>query len=192
MAEREDLNELLTRARVGDADAFGELVTRFSAAVRALCLMRAADPGRADDIAQQVFMTAWRRLADVRESTQFWPWLEAIARNHLLNEWRRVQRERGFRQRYTVAWLMQSETGEAQAEETHELASQVSHLRSCLRNLPPELQKLVRMRYEENCSSQKIAQALGRSADAVRQTLMRLRDKLRKCIELKAAGRGLA
>ncbi len=190
MADREELNELLSRAREGDADAFGVLVTRFSAAVRAQCLLRAADPSRADDIAQQVFLTAWRRLSDVRESVQFWPWLEAITRNHLLNEWRRAQRERGFRQRYTVAWLMQTETEEPQPEDAQELAAQVTHLRSCLETLPPELQKLVRMRYDENYSSQRIAEAMGRSADAVRQTLMRLREKLRKCIEMKAVGRG--
>jgi len=187
-----ELRGLILRARAGDTDAFGVLVTRFSAAVRSLCLLRAADPSRADDIAQQVFLTAWRRLPDLVEENAFWPWLEAITRNHLLNEWRRVQHERGLKARYTVAWLALAEAEEQTPEEAEDLERRVASLRSCLEGLPPELQKLVKLRYDENQSSQQISAALGRSADAVRQTFVRVREKLRECIERRMASRGTA
>jgi len=177
--------QLLKLARRGDADAFGELVVRFGPAVRATCLMRAADPHRADDLSQQVFLTAWRRLADLRDDAQFWPWLEAITRNHLLNEWRRVQRERGLKQRYAVAWLAANESelpGPAAAEE---IAQEVETLRDCVNRLPENLQRLVQLRYHEGQTSQQIAVELGRSPDAVRQILLRVRDRLRECIERK-------
>src|SRR4051812_24319019 len=178
----DELNALVARARGGDADAFGRLVTCFGAAVRGLCLMRAADPDRADDIAQQVFLTAWRRLPDLEGRAPLWPWLEAITRNHLLNEWRRVQREKGLKQRYTVAWLAQNEADDPASENAQKVAQQVEHLKECMETLPERLQELVRMRYEEGYTSEKIATMMGRSSDAVRQTFVRVRDKLRECV----------
>jgi len=181
----DDLSELVLLARNRDADAFGALVTRFSAAVRSICMMRAADPAQADDIAQQVFLTAWKKLPELNPDVPFWPWLETITRNHLLNEWRRVQRERGLKQRYTVAWLAQSEGEDAQSQDPEILAAQVETLRLCIRALPENLQKMVKMRYDDNYTSDRIATLMGRSADAVRQTFVRLREKLRDCIERK-------
>jgi RNA polymerase sigma-70 factor (ECF subfamily) len=186
MADDRDLKTLVSLARKGDTDAFGTLVSRFSAAVRAQCLLRAADSARADDIAQQVFLTAWRRLPDLSEDGAFWPWLDSITRRHLLNEWRRVQRERGLKQRYTVQWLSKQETDEAVADNADELAGRVDSLRLCLDKLPPELRKLVKMRYDDKCTSQtigKFGKLMGRSADSIRQTFVRVREKLRECIE---------
>ena len=183
MAKPSELSELVERARKKDEDAFGELVRRFSPAVRSICLLRAADPQRADDISQQVFLTAWKRLPDLAPQSVFWPWLESITRNHLLNEWRRTQRERGFKQRYTVAWLALQETADEQQEAAEDQAAQVVALRYCLENLPSNLRTLVKMRYEDCHSSEKIAVQMGRSADSVRQGFVRLREKLRECIE---------
>jgi RNA polymerase sigma-70 factor (ECF subfamily) len=187
MADDRDLKTLVSLARKGDTDAYGTLVSRFSAAVRAQCLLRAADPARADDIAQQVFLTAWRRLPDLSEDGAFWPWLDSITRRHLLNEWRRVQRERGLRQRYTLQWLSKQETEDSSADSASELAGRVDSLRLCLDKLPPELRKLVKLRYDENCTSQTIGKLMGRSADSVRQTFVRVREKLRECIERRMA-----
>lgn len=181
----DDISELVRLARGKDADAFGTLVTRFSAAVRSICMMRAADPAQADDIAQQVFLTAWKKLPELNPEVPFWPWLETITRNHLMNEWRRVQRERGLKQRYTVAWLAQSESEDERSEDPETLVAQVATLRHCISDLPENLQQMVRMRYDENYTSDKIATVMGRSADAVRQTFVRLREKLRDCIERK-------
>ncbi|MCZ7644661.1 MAG: sigma-70 family RNA polymerase sigma factor [Planctomycetota bacterium] len=187
MAKVVDLPELVESARQGDVKSFEELVVRFSPAVRAMCLMRASDPEWADDLSQQIFLTAWRRLAELRPQSNFWAWLEAIARNHLLNEWRRVQRERGFKQRYTVAWLARQDR-EAVQDEPDELASHTQHLKMCLDQLPEHLRKIVSMRYAEGSTSDRIAEEMGGSADSIRQTLVRLRDKLRDCVERRRQG----
>ena len=192
MAEETDLLALVGRARLGDTEAFGILVVRFGAAVRAHCLLRAADPSRADDLAQQVFLTAWKRLPSLQSDVAFWPWLEAITRHHLMNEWRRLQRERGLKARYTVAWLAQSEAEESLPEDAEELALRVESLRGCLGQLPPAVRNLVKLRYDENRSSQEIGASLGRSAESVRQALVRVREKLRECVERRMAGGGVA
>ena len=64
---------LVERAREGDTDAFGALVEKYSPGVRALCLLRVPDPDRADDISQQVFLTAWKRMPELRPGSAWWP-----------------------------------------------------------------------------------------------------------------------
>ncbi len=189
MADDRDLKTLVALARGGDTDAFGTLVSRFSGAVRAACLLRAADPSRADDIAQQVFLTAWRRLPDLSEDGAFWPWIDAITRRHLMNEWRRVQRERGLRQRYTLQWLSTQDQEELAEGDAAELEVRVESLRMCMEKLPENLRKIVKMRYHDNCTSQTIGKLTGRSADSIRQTFVRVREKLRECIERRMAER---
>ena len=70
----------VARARDGDRLAFDLLHRRHAAAVHGLLLAhRSADD--VDDLLQEVFLTAWRRLSTLREDESFGPWLLAIARN---------------------------------------------------------------------------------------------------------------
>jgi RNA polymerase sigma factor (sigma-70 family) len=74
-------HELIERARAGDENAFAELVgihaTRVYGALRRFGL----DPGEADDVAQEVFVRAWRGLARFEQRAQFSTWLYRIAFN---------------------------------------------------------------------------------------------------------------
>jgi RNA polymerase sigma-70 factor (ECF subfamily) len=184
MADAKEMQEIVIKARSGDTAAFCELVTHYGPAIRSLCLMRAVEANRADDIAQQVFLLAWKRLPELNEPAAFWSWLETITRNHLLTEWRRAERERRMHQRYSSACLAKAEIdAETNLENAEELSRHVDSLKKCLDSLPAELRKMVKMRYDENKTSQEISTILGRSADAVRQTMFRLREKLKDCIE---------
>lgn len=187
MASDHHLKELVDRARTGDTEAFGILVKDFSVAVRSMCLLRAPDPDRADDLSQQVFLIAWKRLPELAPGSAWWPWLESVGRNLLRNEWRRVQRERGFKQRYTVAWLAERDVEAADPGDAEMQAAQMERLRDCMEQLPAKLRKLVKMRYEAGCSSEDIAGKMGGSASAVRQMLVRLRMRLRNCVERRLA-----
>lgn len=182
----DELKPLIERARKGDTEAFGELVVRFSPGVRALCLMHAPDPGSADDLAQQVFLTAWNRLPTLKDDELFWPWLKSIGRHFLMNEWRRVTRERNFKRGYTVNWLAEHAAGALEQDEPAEwVSARVDHLRACIESLPEHFRRIVRMYYEEKRTSAEIGRELERSSDAVRQSLVTLREKLRLCIERK-------
>lgn len=184
----DDLRAIIEKARKGDAEAFGTLVERFSPAVRALCLMHSSDPGGADDIAQQVFLTAWNRLPTLQDDTHFWAWLKSIARNHLQNDWRRVSRERAFKQRYAVNWLAErSFDGVDENEAPEVLVSRLESLRGCIDSLPDHFKKLIKLYYEEKRTSKEIGAVLDRSSDAVRQALVAMREKLRQCVERKLA-----
>ncbi len=68
-------------ARTGDRDAFAELVRRRQSWVRNLMRRCCGDFTLADDLAQQVFLQAWRNIHHLRQPNSFGGWLKRLAVN---------------------------------------------------------------------------------------------------------------
>ncbi len=66
-------------ARAGDRDAFAELVRRRQSWIRNLMRRCCGDFALADDLAQQVFLQAWRNIRRVRQPNTFGAWLRRVA-----------------------------------------------------------------------------------------------------------------
>ena len=85
--------ELVRLAQAGDTGAFGELVERNRRAVFRAALAAVGSATEADDVAQEAFVTAWRKLSGFRGESQFRTWLlsitwrKAIDRRKSLNKW---------------------------------------------------------------------------------------------------------
>jgi RNA polymerase sigma-70 factor (ECF subfamily) len=75
-------------ARRGDEAAFRRLHHRYAPMVHAIVLARVAMCD-ADDVVQEVFVTAWTRLADLQQLESFGPWIARIARNRAIDHGRR-------------------------------------------------------------------------------------------------------
>lgn len=75
---------LVALARRGDRDAFGALVGRRQTWIRTLMRRCCGDPTLADDLAQRVFLQAWRSIPQVQHPAHFGGWLKRLA----INEWR--------------------------------------------------------------------------------------------------------
>src|SRR6202162_1046640 len=71
---------LVSDARTGDRVAFGRLYDRYARMVHGVLLAR-VPVGEVDDLVQDVFIRALRRLSTLRETASFGAWLAAIARN---------------------------------------------------------------------------------------------------------------
>jgi len=86
-----DSNEALLAglARTGDRDAFAELVRRRQSWIRGLMRRLCHHAALGDDLAQQAFLQAWRRIGKLRQPQQFGAWLKRIAVNCFLQEVRR-------------------------------------------------------------------------------------------------------
>ena len=79
--------DLVRQAQAGDSDAFGELVERNRRAVFRAALAAVGNAAEADDVAQETFVTAYRKLAGFRAESAFRTWLLSIAwRKALFNE----------------------------------------------------------------------------------------------------------
>ena len=71
--------DLVRQAQAGDPDAFGELVERNRRAVFRAALAAVGNAAEADDVAQETFVTAYRKLASFRAESAFRTWLLSIA-----------------------------------------------------------------------------------------------------------------
>ena len=85
--------DLVRLAQAGDTDAFGELVERNRRAVFRAALAALGSPTEADDVVQEAFVTAWRKLGGFRGESQFRTWLlsitwrKAIDRRKSISRW---------------------------------------------------------------------------------------------------------
>lgn len=84
--------DLVTRCKNGDRIAFGDLVERHQDRVYSLCFRYLGDRSIAEEVAQDVFLSAWRALPRFREEARFDTWLRRITVNKCKN--RRLYRHR--------------------------------------------------------------------------------------------------
>src|SRR5207248_5870782 len=80
-----EITLLVERAKVGDREAYGELVTRFQGSVYAMALARVRDPLEAQELAQDVFVHAMKKLPQLRDARCFAGWLRRITARMAIN-----------------------------------------------------------------------------------------------------------
>lgn len=170
----------LAAAQAGDRAAFGRLVDRYQGEVRACLAVRVGSPADADDLAQEVFITAWRRLADVDAQRPFGAWLRGIALNLVRNH-RRLRR-------HDALELILEPAAEDAADTGGD--GLLAALEPCLERIDGPGRQLLQLRYGDDLPLADIGQRLGRNHSTLTMALHRLRDRLRACIE-ERIGRGL-
>jgi RNA polymerase sigma-70 factor, ECF subfamily len=80
-----EITVLVDRAKNGDREAYGELVIRFQNSVYAMALSRVRDPLEAQELAQDVFVHAMRKLPQLRDARCFAGWLRRITARMAIN-----------------------------------------------------------------------------------------------------------
>jgi RNA polymerase sigma-70 factor (ECF subfamily) len=173
----EPLSDLVVRVQRGDVSACGGLVEATQAMVFAVCCRILRDPGLAEDASQEAFLRAFRRLRDLEEPAAFPGWLRRIAVTVAMNM-RRARRgaflclEEGMR----VPILDELETrwSDVQREQ----------LAAALVTLSREERRLCDRRYHGGWSIARLARDAGVEEAAMRKRLQRIRERLRKEIEV--------
>ena len=159
---------LVLQARKGDEAAFGDLYRRYARVVHGLLLAR-IPTADVDDLVQEVFLSAWRRLDSLRDPAAFGGWLAMIARNRATDFHRRA-----------VEAVELPETLAA-PDGTAERVEAVAIL-DVVRTLPDAYRETLILRLVEGMSGPEIAQRTGLTAASVRVNLHRgmklLREKL--------------
>ena len=161
--------ELLVRAsRGGDRAAFERLYALYHRMVHAIALARVG-PSDADDIVQDVFLTAMKQLHALRNESAFGGWLAAIARNCARGHYR------GTAEMVEIQEMPMHATQEDQREAHHALAT--------IRELPEAYRETLVMRLVEGMTGPEIAERTGLTADSVRVNLHRGMKLLRAALE---------
>jgi RNA polymerase sigma-70 factor, ECF subfamily len=86
--------ELVAASLAGDHEAFGQLYNRHARTVRAVVIAISGDWSATDDMTQECFLRAYRKLSTLHDRQRFGPWIAGFAR-HVARERRRsLQRDR--------------------------------------------------------------------------------------------------
>lgn len=173
----EQLNDLVARARSGDLEAFGRLVQATQGMIYAVALGILRDRDLAQDAAQEAYLRAFRRLADLEEPTAFLTWLRRIVITVASNmrQGRRATLLR-LEQVPVVPVLDEVETTWSEAQR--------QRLARALLTLTGPERRLCDRRYHRHWSTARLAKDAGVDEAVMRKRLQRMRDKLRKEMEM--------
>src|SRR5262245_4731526 len=177
MDSLENLVNFVSRAKAGDLDAFGQLVGATQLMAYAVARRVLRDPSAAEDAAQEAYLRAFRRLADLDDAGAFSSWLRRIVITVALNM-RRSQR---------VTLLQLDEVADVPVldeAETTWSELQRRRLAGALLTLAPEERQLCDRRYHGHWSTARLARQAGVDEPAIRKRLQRVRDKLRREMEM--------
>src|SRR5438046_110775 len=87
-------HELVAAVRRGSDRAFEELYSRYRSRIAAYIFGMVGDHARGEDLVQEVFISALRRLRQTDRPIAFKPWIYEIAKNACIDEFRRTRRAR--------------------------------------------------------------------------------------------------
>lgn len=155
---------LVERARGGDREAFGELYKMFAPLVHGIVLAR-VPRDEADDIAQNVFLSAYKNLHNLRDYNAFGAWLAMIARNYSNEFYRHEKPTEELSEE-----LAQTDAPHAEARE----------ILAAIRSLPDAYKETLVLRLVEGMTGPEIAEQTGLTPESVRVNLHRGMKLLRR------------
>jgi RNA polymerase sigma factor (sigma-70 family) len=169
--------ELWTRARRGDAEAFGEIYTRHAGAVHGYCLWRTADPQAAEDAAATVFLEAWRRRDRLDLQTDSAAaLLFGIANNVVRGHWRTSRRLGEALVRLRAASPSDGAGPESAVIARIDASRHVSEAAEAIRSLPRGEREVLALIADRELSYEEAATALDVPIGTVRSRLAELAD----------------
>ncbi len=188
-------DRLVAAARAGDDSAFESLYRRHSERVFGFVVGRVRDHARAEDVTQEVFVSALRGLRGSDRPIAFKPWIFEIARNACIDESRRRSRAREVSLRQVdelpADWgsLLSPALSPPSAVEGKQ---RLRDLTGAFGGLSDTQHRLLVMRELEGRTYQEIGEQTGMTLQMVESTLFRARRKLNEEYEELASGRRCA
>jgi len=165
---------LVQGALSGDPNAFAELYDRWAGLIRAMCFDVTRDLDTAEDLAQEVFLRALRKLGDLRDPPRFVSWLMGIAR-HVCREWRRGRLQSQLR-------LTRLTDDLPCAAEDSSSDDRGSLLREAVAALPERERLSLQAFYLRGLDAEQARSALGLSQSTFYRVLASARQRLRQTL----------
>jgi RNA polymerase sigma factor (sigma-70 family) len=174
--------DVLAAAR-GDRDAYVRLIDGHRTLVCSIALAIVRDLPTSEDVAQEVFLTAWQGLGQLRNPTSFGPWIRQLTRNHA-RDVLRTRRRHGPRLTEEQKEGLLAAFVDPQPLAAERLIEEEERrlLAQALEQLPDEAREVVNLYYREGQSVEQVARLLGLREDAVKKRLSRARTRLREAL----------
>jgi len=175
--------EVIRRVLSGEVNAYESLMTKYLKHVTSI-VYKHIPPQEVEEVAQDVFIRAYRSLKTFKQKSEFKPWISSIAVRACCDHWRRVYRSKeillsslpeNYRERMEAILSEQSgapDDRERQQKKAREL------LDWALNQLSPEDRMVVELVYLEGLSGKEAATLLGWSVANIKIRSFRARKKL--------------
>jgi RNA polymerase sigma-70 factor (ECF subfamily) len=155
--------QLVEQTLAGDTRAFAALVDRYGPPITSLCYASTLDRAEADDLTQEIFLSAWRKLASFRGEAAFSTWLFALARNACIDRSRR----KGARPQQQLATAASEEVTAADDPDSATVAA----ILALARTLSEPLRQALLLRDIQGLSYDEIATIQGVPVGTVRSRI---------------------
>ena len=174
--------ERIGQARAGCPEAIEFLVRRYHRDLRQFLIRRTGNRMMAEDLAQDVLVTALQQLEQLQDPTAFKSWLFAMARNKAVDSLRKLSRERKNNRELLEFMLTRQSISMIHQTEISDSPAIREALQLCIESLPPRSRELLQAFYFESESAESIAAARSQKSASIRMALMRIRRSLANCI----------
>jgi len=186
--------ELLKRCLTGDNSAWETLLRAYTRKLYNLCYRFTGRTDEAEDLTQEIFVKVYQTLRtfDAAQGA-FSTWLNRVARNHLVDHYRRTRKDRVTSSLEDQLGTLEERpsvgtepVGQVESRERHEV------LQQALNRLSPDLREAVVLRDLHDLDYQEIAQVLGVPAGTVKSRINRGRLELARVLKRMDVMRGPA
>ena len=157
---------LVEAVRRGDTEAFGRLYATFGRMVHGILLAR-VPYGEVDDLVQDVFLTALKKLDSLRDAAAFGPWIAMITRNRAMD----------YHRRSRETTEVTEGIGQTRAVQTESL-----EVLNLISQLPEAYREPMILRFVEGMTGPEIAERTGLAPASVRVNIHRGMKMLREML----------
>lgn len=173
--------ELVAKAKAGDEDAFARLFDIHFTMVFGVASSTVRDMTAAQDITQEVFLAAWKKMGDLRNEGAFPMWLRRMTRNLSISWLRNLTYRRELAERSGKE--PSGSTVEESSSQRSIRDERLEHIWVGLNTLRPKLRDAVVLYYLEGRSVAEAAKALGITPQAMKSRLQKGRTLLKAHFE---------
>jgi RNA polymerase sigma-70 factor len=182
---QESTDQRPNKPESGPVDDFDAIVRNNQRWLRGYFRSRLSDWAAADDLAQDVFVTAFLKIRSYRGDSTIESWLRGIAHNHLRNHIRK-HREQALGGSEELQALLDQTCDQWQSEMPSSVV--LDALAACMDRLPIAARDLLDSRYVQGKSVREIEKETGKGYSALTMQFHRLREQLAECIMSKTGG----
>ena len=175
-------NEIISRVLQGEQNAYAELVNRYQGYVFTLILRMVKSREDAEEIAQDVFVKAYRSLADFRGESKFSTWLYTITNTTSITFLRKKKLEVHSLDNEKVFEVADSKDSGFRANLV-EQKSRVNMVNEAIAMLSPDDAEIITLFYKAEQNLEEISRILGLEANTVKVRLHRARGRLKEKME---------
>lgn len=176
------------QARRGSKEAFSNIVRCYEQDVRAYLSRYSRRSEVIDDLAQEVFIAAYKDLSRFDGQSPLGAWLLGIARHRALHYLRGESRRKKREGHSLDAALNDERIAHIEAQVEDEAKAESAALARCLEDLPAHSYELIQAFYFNKSTAEQLAEETGQKSSTIRMRLVRVRRRLAECIRKRLSG----